>query len=242
MIPKNIYFTHEDVSNIKPVLNTINNNIINNPNYEFLFYNKENRYNFIKDNYLEFLEYYERINDNYGAMKADIFRILILHKYGGIYIDHKVSIENLDKLLFDGKSDYEFYTCDSSSIHKINQFILNKFKCKYSNFFIATVKEGKIITQLKDELLERLKNFDNIQNKILKKGIIGVYNLSGPKLLSTILLKKENDGLFFNISTIKSLLKYENSNYIKSNLNKIINRKNSYHFNKLPLLKSIDQT
>jgi mannosyltransferase OCH1-like enzyme len=240
MIPKKIYFTHEDISNLKPVLNTINNNKKNNPNYQFLFYNKLDRFNFIKDNYLEFLEYYERINDNYGAMKADIFRILILHKYGGIYIDHKVSIENLDKLLFDGKNDYDFYTCDTSSFHKINQFVLNRFKCKYSNFFIATVKEGKIITQIKDELLERLKNFDNIQKKILKKGIIGVYNLSGPKLVSSILLKKENEGLFFNISTIDSLLVYDNTNYIMINFKKIINRKNTYHFNKLPLLKSID--
>jgi hypothetical protein len=74
----------------------------------------------------------------------------------------------------------------------------------------------------------------------LKKGIIGVYNLSGPKLVSSILLKKENEGLFFNISTIDSLLVYDNTNYIMINFKKIINRKNTYHFNKLPLLKSID--
>lgn len=239
MIPKKIYFTHEDIFQLIPVKNTINNNIKNNPNYEILFYNKLNRYNFIKDNYSEFLEYYERINDNYGAVKADIFRILILHKYGGIYIDHKVAIGSLDEF-FETKNSYDFYTCDTSSFHKINQFVLNRFKCKYSNFFIATVKEGKIITQIKDELLERLKNFDNIQKRILKKGIIGVYNLSGPKLVSSILLQKENEGLFFNISTIDSLLVYDNTNYIKLNFKKIINRKNTYHFNKLPLLKSID--
>ena len=56
------------------------------------------------------MQFYERINPNYGAAKADIFRVLVLHKYGGVYFDIKSKVDNLDEL-FEKYPSYDLYAC-----------------------------------------------------------------------------------------------------------------------------------
>ena len=68
----------------------------NNPSYKIRMYTEKMRSRFIKKHFPEFYKYYIRINSNYGAAKADIWRVLILYKYGGIYIDCKSKLNNLD--------------------------------------------------------------------------------------------------------------------------------------------------
>lgn len=66
------------------------------PNFTFKFYSDSDCYNFIKENYnQEILNAYESINKNYSAAKADLFRYLVLYKYGGVYLDIK-SLINYD--------------------------------------------------------------------------------------------------------------------------------------------------
>ena len=72
------------------ILNVIEENKRMCPNCEFRFYDDNDCYEFIKNNFEPVvLEAYSKINPIYGAMKADFFRYCVLYKTGGIYLDIK---------------------------------------------------------------------------------------------------------------------------------------------------------
>jgi len=86
-IPKYIYMTspfkEEDLPSI--IENQLNKIKIMNPGYQIFYYNDENCRNFIKENFKEYLYDYDILIPS--AYKADLWRYLILYKFGGIYMD-----------------------------------------------------------------------------------------------------------------------------------------------------------
>lgn len=77
-------------------------------------------------------------------LKADILRTLLLHKYGGIWLDATLMLnislsEWLDDLL-----DRDFFTF---------------FNYNATNFFLASEKEGYVISRMVDEFVTWSKNF-----------------------------------------------------------------------------------
>lgn len=61
---------------------------------KFIFYDDTDCDNFIKNNFEQKIyDAYKKINDVYGAMKADFFRYCVLYKIGGIYLDIKSVIK-----------------------------------------------------------------------------------------------------------------------------------------------------
>ena len=61
---------------------------------KFIFYDDDDCDSFIKSNFEQRIyDAYKKINDVYGAMKADFFRYCVLYKSGGIYLDIKSLIK-----------------------------------------------------------------------------------------------------------------------------------------------------
>lgn len=61
---------------------------------KFIFYDDNECDIFIKNNFEnKVYDAYKKINDVYGAMKADFFRYCVLYKLGGIYLDIKSVIK-----------------------------------------------------------------------------------------------------------------------------------------------------
>jgi len=56
-----------------------------NPEYEYRFHDDKDILDFLKADFPEFLEGYKKLK--YGASKADLWRYLIIYKYGGLYAD-----------------------------------------------------------------------------------------------------------------------------------------------------------
>lgn len=75
-----------------------------NPGWEYRFYNDSDIIQFISIFYgPDILTYYEKINPNYGAARADLFRYLLLYKYGGVYLDIKSTLSKpIDEILQSG--------------------------------------------------------------------------------------------------------------------------------------------
>jgi hypothetical protein len=75
-----------------------------NSKWEHRLYDDNDIKQFISDVYgLGILAYFNRINPKYGAAKADLFRYLLLYKYGGVYLDIKSTFTKpIDQVL---KSD-----------------------------------------------------------------------------------------------------------------------------------------
>ncbi|WP_324672147.1 glycosyltransferase family 32 protein [Hymenobacter sp. GOD-10R] len=72
-----------------------------NPGWAHRLYDDDDITAFILDQYgPEVLRYYERINPHYGAARADLFRYLLVYRYGGVYLDIKSTCTApLDKFL-----------------------------------------------------------------------------------------------------------------------------------------------
>lgn len=129
--------------------------------YEYRFMTTEDRSDFIKSNFpAEIFESYSKIQ--IGAAQADLWRLLVLYKHGGVYMDIDAHLVWL-----------------LSSIIKAEQtelYIVMK-KREISNFFIASKKDN---INIKEMIKIILKNIE--ENKIKN-----IYILTGPGVLNQVL-------------------------------------------------------
>ena len=75
-----------------------------NPGWTHYFYDEDDCIAFIHNEYgPEVLDYYVRINREYGAARADLFRYLLMYRLGGVYLDLKSSASRpFDEILEPG--------------------------------------------------------------------------------------------------------------------------------------------
>jgi hypothetical protein len=87
VIPKLIIKSYEDnYSDLHVKFRDIfNSTLVNNPSYTMVYLNGKEREQFIAQIYPSFLNLYRSLIP--GAFRADVFRYLILYRYGGIYND-----------------------------------------------------------------------------------------------------------------------------------------------------------
>ena len=90
------------------------------------------------------------LNNLLIAQKVDIIRVLLLYKYGGIYIDADTIVMRSPKEIVDKLIDYDYvgFGCTGN-------------KCNYgygrpSNGVMASRKDGVLISKIKDNLLGKI--------------------------------------------------------------------------------------
>lgn len=116
LIPNDIYQTFE--SNLLPesMFKAASTWIELNPEFNYYFYDKDDRYYFIKENFgSDVLQAYEK--SWVGAMKADIWRYCMLYQNGGIYTDIDQTCQVPIINYFDPKCDVLSGVC-KNSIHQ----------------------------------------------------------------------------------------------------------------------------
>jgi mannosyltransferase OCH1-like enzyme len=101
MIPKVIYQTWYKKNIPEPIQNAINLMMEQNPNYSHHLYDDNDIEDFIKNNFNENIySAYKCLT--VGAAKADLWRYLVLFKYGGVYLDiDSVIYGKLNELIVD---------------------------------------------------------------------------------------------------------------------------------------------
>jgi len=75
-----------------------------NPEWDYRFFDDEQARQFILDEYGEaVVRQFDRINPLYGASRADLFRYLLIYRFGGVYLDIKSGVTHtLDDMILDG--------------------------------------------------------------------------------------------------------------------------------------------
>lgn len=253
MIPKKIYLTHEKKEDFEKFKKCIKYSQSKNPSYKIRMYTEKMRSRFIKKHFPEFYKYYIRINSNYGAAKADIWRVLILYKYGGIYIDCKSKLNNLDEM-FKKNPNYDFYTVQFNQDDYMAHLVGKVNNMEYSNWFLATKARGQVITKIKNQMLKRLINYGRPYMTFLNKvtssiipafgkvndntGLLAVFYYTGP-LLFTYCIKKLKTVKVCIVTKLDKKYVIYNSNIplLVRLIKHSEDYKNSYHKNKLPFLK-----
>ncbi len=153
-----------------------------NPEYEYRFHDDHDIINFLKKDFPGYLEGYRKLK--YGASKADLWRYLIIYKYGGIYADIDCKcITPLEKWV-DNNAEY------------VTQLGTNKDICQW---LIMSVPKNPIFLKAAQNTLENSKKnnfktahygFEYTNNKLtlnenlpLLKFDHDVLGLSGPPVL-----------------------------------------------------------
>jgi len=120
---------------------------------------------FIRENYSsEILNSYLRLQ--IGASQADFWRVLVLNKLGGVYLDIDANFVWFLELIVPSDAD-ELY--------------LKRKKGGYSNYFIASKPNSEHLSNVVDGIMK------NIEENTLN----GVYNLTGPGVLTGVLENKD---------------------------------------------------
>lgn len=146
--------------------------------WEYRYVSTEDRLKFIEENATqEQLEAFKKLTN--GASQADFWRLFVLNKIGGVYMDIDAhAVLPLSKLIKSQDTELILFT-----------------KHRYSNYFIATAPNNKYL----EKTLELI--VDNIQNKRVGNG---VYDLTGPTALNKaisdddIVNSRHNRSTFFN--------------------------------------------
>jgi len=165
-IQKNIWQTNYSNKVSLPIyLNYLFNRLMS-LSYNYHYVSTEDRLDFIKKNTNKnIVQAYERLND--GAAQADLWRLLALNYFGGIYMDidaHLVFplsgiIKNKDNELFISKNADNDYT----------------------NYFLAAKKNHPILSDAIDIILDNINS-----NKV-----IGVFSLTGPVPFSDAIVQSD---------------------------------------------------
>lgn len=149
----------------------------NNPDFTYLFFDDNECFRFVFKYYPQYLDLYESLSN---IEKADVFRYLILHKYGGVYADMDTSCFKPIGPLLDLFPD--------SLITGIEY----EDPVQYLQWFIACPKGCKIMLELVDEISKRIwfrlfKMLTLTDNQL-------VYYTTGPVVFTSV-LKNTNESV-----------------------------------------------
>ncbi len=159
---------------------TIKNNASKNPEFDFYFYDDAACRAYIQDNFdNDVLNAFDGLKP--GAFKADLWRLCIIYKRGGVYMDAKFKIEN--------PSLFKKYVTNNQSAYvkdRPHMAVYNGFFCSKAGN--ETLKKGI------DTIVE------NVKTKNYGKGVLFV---SGPEMIgqhvyalepNNIVLKFDEEG------------------------------------------------
>ena len=160
-IPRTIWQTNFTNKVTLPVYFNFLFNRVLAPGFDYRFMVTADRETFVCDNYPgKIYEAYSRIQ--IGAAQADFWRVLVLQKYGGVYMDIDAHlIWPLGKIL---ESDQE-------------ELFLQIKTGEISNYFIASKPNNPNLQAIIDQIVENIEN-ESSEN---------VYELTGPGVFNKVL-------------------------------------------------------
>lgn len=166
-IPRILWQTNYSNKSTLPVyLNYLFNRLMS-LSYEYRYVSTEQRIEYIKENTTkQIYEAYCQLND--GASQADLWRLLVLYKEGGIYLDIDANLV----------WPLAYILKDSSPA----VYIKIKNNTHYTNYFLATEPNNPHFSEMIDLIVK------NIQDKKLDEH---VYGMTGPGILNKILNDKK---------------------------------------------------
>ncbi len=154
----------------------------NNPGWEYRFYDGEAAESFIADRWgKRMLEVYRSIDPVYAAARADLFRYLVCHAEGGLYLDIKSAATGpLDSVI--GPEDRFILSQWFSDPDEVDGYTshpdLSDIRGgEYVQWFIACEARHPYLEKVIDVVLQNIASYRPLRDGV---GRMGVLRLTGP--------------------------------------------------------------
>ena len=162
--------------------------------------------NFIEKEYPNVYEIYKKTK--FGVQKADIARLAILHKYGGVYFDLDIlCLKNIEDLI-DFESDKMFIAMEPSiqtkSIFNKENMICNAFIAIPANHNVTKVALEKIVERYNEHGDSLLDTFNCFGSDIVTSSIMVDDNFNKCKFVRRELLYPISDPKLKTLSSCKN--------------------------------------
>ena len=189
-IPKIIFRTGKwDIKSIPNIVMNIYEECMKiNPDHDFVYFNDDDCINFIEEFYPEYVSQYNKLIPT--AYKADLFRYLLLYKYGGCYGDMTQDIYVPYDELCDG---FERVFCRDTLSSKLGLY----------NALMCVKPLDSVVYQVLEIVKKNIENEDYTNHSLgitgpiaLGKAFIKVFRNS--TIGKEIKLKDNNDSLILN--------------------------------------------
>lgn len=187
-IPKIIWQTNYTNKVSLPVYcNYLFNRLIS-PDFEYRYVSTEKRLEFIKEQMpAEISQAYEKLTD--GAAQADMWRMITLNHFGGVYMDIDAhAVWPISKMIDPNAEE---------------MFLLNKQH--FTNYFIASAPNNPYLGKTIELIV------DNIKNKRVGGG---VYDLTGPSVFNQAIGDAKVNHRYHKITCIQGSFTCEHFQYI----------------------------
>jgi inositol phosphorylceramide mannosyltransferase catalytic subunit len=155
----------------------------NNPNWDYRFYDDTRVEKFIDEYYgSRLLYYYSRINPDYGAARADLFRYLVMYRLGGVYLDVKSRfVRPIDDILR-GDECFVLSRWNNGKGDQYEGFGLHPELANYpggelQQWHIIAVRGHPFLKAVIKKVIENIERYNPWRNGV---GQMGVLRLTGP--------------------------------------------------------------
>ena len=225
-IPKTIYMCYKNLEDIEKYSK---NWKVLNPEWDIELYDDKRCKDFLLKEYSQlYVDIFDYIK--HGPIKADFWRVCIINKYGGLYVD--ADIEPLVSLSEYIDDDDDFVTCISSAWDKSNLevgFHINQF----NPHFILTHKNNEILQNCIDKYIFMYEKgydpppllFAPVSRKWSIVEILKIDKLNN--------IEKKSQIIYDNNTKYKFILEKWNNIYVNEYNGKIVfnSRYKNYHKN-----------
>ena len=190
-IPRILHHTHARRDLPEPIMRNMARIRDLNPGWTHRWYDEGACAAFIHEEYgPDILDYYLRINRDYGAARADLFRYLALYRQGGVYLDVKSGASRpFDEVLRPYDSCLlSHWKNGPDSIFRnwgVHPELKDMSKGEFQQWFIVTVPGHPFLKAVIENVLS---NIDRYVPGIHRTGAHAVYRVTGPIAYSLAIL------------------------------------------------------
>ncbi|QHI96109.1 hypothetical protein GT348_07540 [Aristophania vespae] len=198
-IPKIIHQIGYNISNFNPFYENINYIKYRNKDYDYKLWTKfgnNSVYKFIYDYYgIEYVKLFEMINQDYGAMCADLARYMIIYAMGGVYLDLKsVITQPLNALI---KAQDKLLLAKWESEGEVHPDLSHVAGGEYVNWFIASIAGHSLLRRVINQVLCNIALYDR---RFAGAGRIATLRTTGPVPYTRAILSSPRNSGFREIS------------------------------------------
>jgi len=180
-IPKIIHQTYTS-KNLPPEIKHNIERIKNmNPDWEHHLYDDQDIQNYLLKTAPWAISYFNRITPNYGAVKADFFRYILMYQQGGVYLDIKSTLKHpLNQVL---NSDDQFLLSHWQN-GPGEQFEgwghhseVDLPRGEYQQWHIVTIAKHPFLKKVIDDICNNFEKYNPYRDGVGKDGVL---RLTGP--------------------------------------------------------------